>query len=122
MLVSRITDLSTRLQATLSGAVAVARPVVVGVFGQIASRMPNRDRAERPHTTTFAPTVVRNPDAAPSTKRATSTPSKPKPAGPTPASVAPNVASARPRAKQPPARPKPTSVPGAKLPVSRAKP
>jgi hypothetical protein len=95
-------------------AVRTAAPVVTGVVGRVSSRLARRPRAERSTPETFTPSpAAHEPAEVMATEAVT-----PRSAGPTPATVARNVAGPRPTAKSP-AKRKPRSVPGAKLPVTR---
>jgi hypothetical protein len=96
-------------------AVTTAGPVLVGVVGRVASRLPRRSRPQpsRPETFTPSPAVD---EPAPEVQT-TPPPMQEQPA-PSPTMVARNVTGPRPTAKSP-AKRKPRSVPGAKLPVTR---
>jgi hypothetical protein len=112
---ARIPSLSRTLSSTIpfargvaDRAVSTAGPIVVGVVGRVAARLPRRARTEPSQPETFTPSpLVDEPPAA-----------EHEDAAPSPATVARNVAGPRPAAKAP-AKPKPRSVPGAKLPVTR---
>jgi len=96
-------------------AIRTAGPVVIGVVGRVASRLPRRTRSEpsTPETFTPSPVVEKPAPEAPVSDVAAGT------AGvPSPAMVARNVTGPRPTAKSP-AKRKPRAVPGAKLPVTR---
>ncbi len=117
---ARIPSLSRSLSSTMpivrsftDRAVVTARPIFFGVVGRVATHLPGRARsAEESAPETFTPSRAVEPEVEEPTTEA---------AGPSPATIARNVAAPRPTAKQPTTR-KPRSAPGAKLPARRPSP
>lgn len=119
---ARLPSLNRTLSSTIpfargvaDRAVRTAAPVVSGVVGRVAARLPRRSRPAETTPATFTPTLVEDVAAEEITHPA---PTSRRTPGPTPATVARNVSGPRPSAKSP-AKRKPRSVPGAKLPVTR---
>lgn len=96
-------------RGTADRVVGVAGPPLGRLTDQVAARVWRPE--PRGTTTTFVPT--RKPDQVPTGPETVDTPAEPT--GPSPASVARNIAPQRPTAK-PVRAAKPKSAPGAKLP------